>query len=662
MLKKHSLMFVAGLLMAVAPLSPRAFALNYSNNLSNPSTFETLEEARVSGPAFVATIEGNKGRTYRSHPALDGYPAGTTFIYRSANMYGGRAAARINTDILVFSDKSFPAKDDALAYLKSLGVINIIDQAKGSVILVTPADPKAGFSATDQKNYYALQTAIFTQKGSVSVNKVNTPVADGEYFGGFGYTYLIGIDGGATFLNNYVATNLDFIGRVPGMLLINGKMDPIRQVATFVPVYLVNAPDAVVEKYKMADDVDASTTTGNIASFYDPALPLRRVVVANDANADAAKYIHDAYYNLFTKAMRIPVTKAGLYTAGTPYQGASGDQDPYSLCERDLVIDGKTADGIRVVHKRSEEFSSLKNANGEYLQTWVEFLPEEVLNGTAKPGSVPLVLGLHGGGDDMEQYVDEIGLLSLAGHERFAIVAPDHQTPGPALGPGPRPAATAPGSPRPATPAQGNPQAQAILPQVLPRLVKYMLKTYPALDPSRVYATGYSLGGGATLQAINGDPSVFAAAVPMSSSPYTGTPEQAAQFKKAHLPVMFTTSSFDLGGAFDQNANTIAGSYQTQVNLFLGYDGMPTVQYDFKTYPVTGLKADRVEKIKLNGEYSNTRWYINNPEGFPMVAVSYTENLNHALYPEFAKIFWDFTKHYSRDQKTGTIKYDPNAR
>jgi len=643
-------MAVMTALMAIAFLAPRTFALNYSNSQGNPATFETLEEARLSGPVAVAALDGNKGRTYKSHPALNGYPQGTTFIYRSANMYGGRAAARINTDILVFSAKSFASKDDALSYLKGLGLISIIDQAKGSVILVTPADAKTGFGAADQKDYYALQTAIFTQKASVTVNKVTTSYSDGEYFGGFGYTYLIGIDGGATFLNNYVATNLDYIGRVAGMLLVNGKMDNIRQPATFVPVYLVNAPAAVIEKYHQADHTDASSTSNGVESFYDQSLPLRRVVVANDANADPTKYIKDAYYNLFIKAMRIPVTKAGLYTASTPYQGAAGDQDPYSLCERDAVIDGKTADGIHVIHKRSEEFSNVKAPNGEYLQTWVEFLPEEVLNGTAKPGSVPLVLGMHGGGDDMEQYVDEIGLLSVAGHERFAIVAPEHQNPGSLMGP------------RAGAPGQANQQAEGVIPQVAPRLVKYMLKTYPALDPSRVYATGYSLGGGATLQAINGDPSVFAAAVPMASSPYVGTPQEVAQFKNAHLPVMFTTSSFDLGGAFDQAAGNIAVSYQNQINLFLGYNGMNTVTYDFKDFPITGFKADRIEKIKLNGEYNNTRWYIDNADGVPMVAVSYTENLNHALYPEYAKIFWEFSKHYSRDQKSGRIKYDPYAR
>ena len=190
-----------------------------------------------------------------------------------------------------------------------------------------------------------------------------------------------------------------------------------------------------------------------------------------------------------------------------------------------------------------------------------------------------------------------------------------------------------------------------------------MLKTYPTLDPSRVYVTGYSMGGGATLRAINGDPSVFAAAVPMAAAPYTGTPEQVAQFKKARLPIMFTTSSFDLAGAFDQVNGHIAAAYQAQLNLFLGYNGMKKIEpFDFKTYPVNGFKADRIERIKLNNEYDNYRWYLNDADGVPMVALNYTENLIHALYPEYGKVAWEYMKRFSRDQKTGAIKYTPYAR
>jgi Poly(3-hydroxybutyrate) depolymerase len=628
-------------------LVPGARPMNYSGSQGNKATFETLEEARISGPVAVSTLEGNKGRKFKSHPVLDGYPNGTTYIYRSANMYGGRAAARINTDLLVFAEKSFASKDDALAYLKDMGLIKIADEAIGSVILVTPSDPKAGFTAKDQKYYYALQTAILAQKGSETTDKVTTFYSDAEYFGGSGYTYVIGIDGGASFLNNYVAGTFDYVSRIAGMLLINGKMESIRQVAGLVPVYLVNAPDAVVEKYKKANNTDAYMKTGEVEAYFNQALPLKKVMVAQDANADAARYIKDAYYNLFIKALRAPVTKAGMYTASTPYQGGAADQAPYSLCSRNAVINGATADGIRVVHHSEDVFADTKTADGDYLQTWFEYLPEEVLKGIAPKGTVPLILALHGGGDDPRQYVDEIGLLSLAGTERFAIAAPEHQD----IGFSWRGGISGLGQPAPG--------AEGILGSVLPRFVKYILKEYPSLDPSRVYVTGYSMGGGATLRAIYGDPSVFAAAIPMSASPFTGTEAQIAQFQKAHLPIMFTTSSFDLPGAFDPANGTIAAAYQKSINAFLGYDGMAKIEaYDFKKYPISGFKADTMMTIKLNGEYNNTRWYINNPDGVPMVALSYTENLNHALYPEYAKIAWDFAKHYSRDQKTGAIVYN----
>ena len=711
-MKNHQFRTMLALALAAAvALTTPVIALNYTGSQKNAVTFETLEEARESAPKAVATIEGNAGRTFKSHPALDSIPKGTVFVYRSANLYGGRAAARLNTDILVFSDKHFATKEEARQYIGNMGLLKFIDQVKGSVILVTPANGQA-FGPADQKNYYGLQTAIFSQKvseapagggaggapggggggrggrgapgagpggpaggggrgagpaapgaaaggpgagrgapggagpgrGGPGGGGGAAVYADGEYFGGFGYTYVIGIDGGATFLNNYVVGTLDYVSRIAGMLLINGKMDQVRPVAGLVPVYLVNATQDVIEKYKKANTTNAYATTGDKASdssaimqpnleiFFDQALPLKRVIVANDPNPNTDRYVSDAWFNLFLNAMRVPVTKTGMYSAGTPYQGYSMDQAPLSLCERNAVLGNSTRNGIQVIAHTEDTLNDIKAPNGEYLQQWWDYFPSEVVNKTAPAGTVPLILALHGGGDDPRQFVEEIGILPLAGKERFAIVAPDHTS-------------------------VGN-----LLSDALPRLVKLTLKNNPSLDPSRVYVTGYSLGGAATLRAINGDPSVFAAAVPMAAAPYTGTAEQVKQFEKARLPVMFTTSSYDLGGAFDSNAGHIAAGYQTQLNLFLGYNGMKPLTFDFNTYPVNGFKANSMTRINLNGEYDNYRWYLDDATGVPMVALAYTMNLQHALYPEYGKIAWDFFKHYSRDQKSGAIKYNLYAK
>ena len=102
-------------------LSSSAFAVNFTGELGNKATFETLQEAHASSPAVVKGIVENHIRTFVGHPVLDGYPAGTTFVYRSANQYAGRAAARLNTNIFVYAERHFDTKDAAFAYLKDAG-------------------------------------------------------------------------------------------------------------------------------------------------------------------------------------------------------------------------------------------------------------------------------------------------------------------------------------------------------------------------------------------------------------------------------------------------------------------------------------------------------------------------------------------------------------
>jgi hypothetical protein len=85
---------------------------------------------------------------------------------------------------------------------------------------------------------------------------------------------------------------------------------------------------------------------------------------------------------------------------------------------------------------------------------------------------------------------------------------------------------------------------------------------------------------------------------------------------------------------------------------------MPKIaSYDFKSHPLSGFRADAMDRIRRNGEYDSYRWYINNAAGVPMVALSYTSGLMHALYPEYGKIAWEFFRHYSRDRKNGAILY-----
>lgn len=611
----------------------------YRQHQNNVATFETLEEAHANAPAHLAS---EYGRVYIPDPALDKYPQGTTYVYRSPGIFNSITGAnRMNTNLLVYTDKTFENKDSALAYLKELGLTALADEATGSIVLVTPVNTETGFADTDQYAYYLLQSAMcnigFSQRGS---DNTASYYADAGYFGGLTYRYLIGIDGGATFLNNYVSSTFDYVSRIAGMLLVGGNMEKIRTVAAPVPVWLINPDEITVSKYTNANGTDSFGRNGNDEIYYNLRHPLQQVIVTKKDAIDLASIIKTAYYEMFIKAMRIPVAKAGLYTASTEFRNYRWNQAPYSLAARNPILNGVTPDGIHVIECQEERFSAYKSSNDQYITTWYEFLPEEVLSGTANKQSVPLIVVNHGGGDDPVQAVDELGFLKLAGEKRFAMIAVRHTSEIPSSG-------------------FGSASPFDTMSDVLPQVARYMLDTYPQLDPSRVYVTGYSMGGSATNRAVYGDASVFAAAVNMSGTPYTHLEGQDAQFQDIDIPMMLTTCTYDTYTHFDSVNGIIAEDFQMNINDYLSYNEMPMVEFDFETYPMSGFKGDVYRQTTINDEFPLYTWFFLNDEGAPMVGLSIIEFIPHGLYQEYAKLTWDYMKQFSRNPETLEIQYNP---
>ena len=608
----------------------QAYATGFTGELGNEATFETLQEANQNSVNIVSSIVENDTKVFATHPVLDGYPEGTTFVYRSANQYAGRAAARLNTNIFVYAPEHFENKDDAMAYLKDLGLIKLIDEAVGSIVLVTPIGDS--FDMADVASYYALQTAMLSQKEAKRLED-GTAIyySDAEYFGGYGFEYFIGIDDGATFFNNYIAPEIDFSGRMAGVLLFGGDMQRTRQPATFVPIALVNSDEAIVSKYRAVNGVNAQEVMDGRVVSYNQQWPLRKVIDISEEIVDKAALIEEVYRGMMVKAMRVPVLTQGMNSAGTPYSGYGFDEAPYSLCDRCYVVDGKTEGGVVMISHQGDDdrFAEYKTEAGEYIDVWYEYLPQEVLDGTAPAGSVPLILCNNGGGDDARVFVDEFGLIELSEKERVALVAPDHQTVGSVRGP------------------------------ALTAVAKYMLEKYPALDASRVYMTGYSMGGGATYLAAYHEPTLFAAIAPFAGSATPMPEENAANFDGVELPTILSISAFDPAGrrlaALEGNLNE---AEQGMVSTWAGINGKKLPAFDFEKYPLFGQKADRTVTDTINDEFARTTWYFNNEKGEPRFAFIYMEDMVHALYPEYADMLWNFVKNYSRDPETKEIIYN----
>ena len=284
-------------------------------------------------------------------------------------------------------------------------------------------------------------------------------------------------------------------------------MQEIREPSIFVPMYMVNAEEDVIDKYLEVNGTDAVRTEGSITTYYNQAWPLRKVIVEDAGTVDAAALINAAYYNMFVKAMRVPVLPQALVSAGAPYSGYNFDEAPvFAVRPQHCHRCARTEDGIYLIKHQNdtETFASIRTSveaaepgpnstgtvdAGEYIDVWYEYLPEEVLDGTAAEGSIPLILCNHGGGDDARVFVEEV-----------------------------RPArARRPGAHRCWSPRTISSSARSAG-RPLTAVVEYMLETYPALDASRVYATGYSMGSMATHTVANYSPKTFAAIAPIAGA------------------------------------------------------------------------------------------------------------------------------------------------
>ena len=616
----------------------------------NPATFETFAEASVNGPVAMAA---ELGGTYGSDPCLAEYPEGTTYIYRSPARWSATSAGyRKNTVLQVYTDTKFESKEDAQAYLQSLGLIDIIDEAKGSIILVNPIGDV--FDKADARAYYLMQAASCNLGGSATVGEETFTCAEGAYYGGTSYRYAIGIDGGATFLNNYIAPTFDDVTRLAGMILIGGKMDRIHDVAGVVPVYMVNPSDTALAKYQAINETDRYGYLGDVDIYSNQALPLQNILVKNTESVDVASEINYGYYNLMIKRMRIPCVLPGLHTYSQDFTDRNWNSAPYSLGERNAFFNYTTADGLVIEEFVGQE--TFKDYNipegtiglfgrpaqtGAYIDTWYEVVPEEVKNGTAPDHSVPMWLMLHGGGDDPLQFLDEMGFMVLAGQERFAMIAPIHGS------------------------------MFTVGQDVMPAVVEYFLNKYPSLDPTRVYVTGYSMGGGATLHAINGNAKIFAAAAPNAAAIFN-TEDETVITDDVNMPILFTTATYDFcgyGGVSGFAATPVADdpydpehinkSYQDRINAYMTLNGLENIVYDFESYPMSGFRADEYYEEFLNNEYMNRTWLVYNEDDIPMVGLNITDFLPHGLYQEFGPICWDYVKHFSRNLETGEVIYNP---
>jgi len=542
------------------------------------------------------------------YTALESYPQETTYIYRSSDRYGKRSFWRLNTCFLVFSESHFKSIDDAKALLDKTGLVELIEKIRGSVILVGPIGDTWGQADFDA--YQKLQTMLHWE----AVND----------FGVFGFYYVIGKNEAATFIYNYIVPNGDDLSRIAGILAVGGEMTKGKATRGSAPVYLAAPPETAVTLLKSANSVNPKVIADSTTTiFINDRNPAQKVII-DTSNKDFKSYIAAAYETLFKRTMRLPVVPGRDYLF---------DAAPFALSER--IIPEEI--GLTIIaHENGEKLA------GTNIERWYEYIPSGTEGLTEK---IPLILQLHGSDDDPRAQVEQNGWLHIAAKEKIIMVAPDHQT--------------IVDSTVPASEKAKNKVDK------LMKLVDYMIDKYPQVDPSRIYCTGFSLGGMATSSCAWYATERFAAVAPMGGMVLTGENDAnldeliRSKAEALDLPTFILSQDRDKlvfysPVDFSMSVPQRKGLYYYQ---FLNdIEPVPFEKLDFAKYKFYGFPLEKNELIQMD-DYIGMVSDIKNKEGIPMVRLVLVQGLNHALFQGHALPAWQYLKKFSRDPETKALIY-----
>lgn len=301
---------------------------------------------------------------------------------------------------------------------------------------------------------------------------------------------VIGIDEGATFVNNYLSQKCNYVA---GMLLIGGEMEPETVSQSSVPVYLSNSTKTTINFYKKANQVQNESDNENYVLHTNNTDSLKSVAVSKN-NESKAEAFSNAWDSVFSKNYRYHNSEGEFYNL--PILNESKDilTLEYELVEVPIFED-LNIQYNEMIHQ------SVSNMDGNDY-AWFEYIPKQTLN--SKEQSVPLVITIHGNQNDPRLQGDTIGWPELAAKENFIVISPEYQT------------------------AKENgyftqPQNTNVYGTVdglgeegIMNLIKDLQVKYPQIDPTRIYVTGLSQGGAMTslLGILYSD--VFAAAASVS--------------------------------------------------------------------------------------------------------------------------------------------------
>ncbi|MCD7809470.1 MAG: hypothetical protein LUH02_09010 [Erysipelotrichaceae bacterium] len=445
---------------------------------------------------------------------------------------------------------------------------------------------------------------------------------------------VIGIDDGSTFVNNYISQECYAIA---GIMTYGGEMDEGLDYNVAVPTYLSNATQTAIDYYIQAND--ASEVSENV--YENSTDSLQRVVVGSDDTL--AEAFANAWDNVFSKNYRQHNETTEFYMSS-----ATTQTDPY------LLIGIADYDALGIIY--NTYYSEPLNGEGEY--TWFEYVPETTMD--MEDGSVPLIVTLHGNGNDARIQGESTGWVELAAEENFIVVSPEWQD------------TVTDSETGEAGPNFFN--CDGLEGDKLIEWIEMLEEKYPQIDTSRIYVTGLSAGGSASSLYGAKYSDVFAAvgAVSAPGLDKEELAEIAENYDGGDVAYMYICGDHDFFGMIPVDGSS-TNSFQVGENMYM-QDVDPNVSmFSFiQSYQkINGLEVSETYDMSLNEYYGieldDEQWItlgvkdtlegtLSNDNGVIMKFAAIKDQAHWNYKPE-AAYMWAFFENYQRDTETGELIY-----
>lgn len=444
---------------------------------------------------------------------------------------------------------------------------------------------------------------------------------------------VIGIDDGATFVNNYISQSCYFIA---GIMVYGGEMKEGLQTSDVLPAYLSNESNIAVDFYKKANNATNKNDKGNYALYTNVDKPLQAVAVASKKET-LANAFDNAWESVLSKNYRQHNTTAEFYM--TDARKATKNYD---------LIEAPNFKDLGITYNQMID-QKVTGMDGKY--TWFEYVPNTVKS--SKNKTVPLVVSLHGNQNDPRIQGDTTGWPELAARENFIVVAPEWQE----------------GDNFYKVNGLGN--VEGLGDEGIINLVKDLQVKYPQIDPSRIYVNGLSLGGAESFKLGLKNSDIFAGVGVVSGVNVFAdeVTKIADTYKGGEVPLLYLCGDHDFFQMIPVDGSSKFGTQylfgkqvwneDKNVHIFSSLkayqkiNGLVVSEMNMKVNEYYGIALDNQSWTKLGDKdmYTGT---LSNKNGVVMELAA-IKDLAHWNYKPQAEYIWNFFEKYKRDTKTGQL-------